>query len=131
MNVLLSIKPKYAEAIFSGTKKYEFRRRIFKQKDLGKIYVYSNSTVKKIVGSFEIEKILTGTPAEIWEKCNLHGGITKEDFFEYFEGSDTAFGIKIKDATAFEPPLDPKSKIENFTAPQSFYYVEPELFEKP
>lgn len=30
MKVLLSIKPKYANAIFAGTKKFEFRRSIFK-----------------------------------------------------------------------------------------------------
>ena len=30
MKILLSIKPEFAEKIFSGSKKYEFRRRIFK-----------------------------------------------------------------------------------------------------
>jgi predicted transcriptional regulator len=30
MKVLLSIKPQFAEMIFSGTKKYEFRRSVFK-----------------------------------------------------------------------------------------------------
>ncbi len=130
MNVLLSIKPKYADAIFSGTKKYEFRRTIFKRKDIEKVYVYSNSTVKKIVGSFEIEDIIKGTPSQIWDKCNKYGGILKEGFFEYFHGSDTAFGIKIKDATAFDPPLDPNSVVENFTPPQSFYYLSSDLFQE-
>ena len=32
MKVLLSIKPEFAEKIFNGTKKYEFRKSIFKNK---------------------------------------------------------------------------------------------------
>jgi len=34
MKILLSIKPEYAEKIFAGTKKYEFRRSIFKNPDV-------------------------------------------------------------------------------------------------
>ena len=38
MNVLLSVKPKYAEKIVEGEKKYEFRRAIFKKQDIEKVY---------------------------------------------------------------------------------------------
>ena len=37
MKVLLSIKPEFAEKIFNGTKKYEFRKSIFKNKDVDKV----------------------------------------------------------------------------------------------
>lgn len=127
MNVLLSINPPYADAILTGVKKYEFRRTIFKRKDIDRIYIYSNSTVKKIVGSFEIEKIFEGTPQEIWEKCNKHGGISKEDFFKYFEGTQKAYGIKIKNVDHFQEPLDPYTTIDNFIPPQSFYYIQSEF----
>ncbi len=123
MDVLLSIKPKYAEAIFSGSKRYEFRRTIFKREDIEKVYIYSNSSVRKIVGSFEIGEILKGTPQEIWETCHKYGGISKKDFFKYFEGSQKAFGIKIKNTCWFSEPIDPSSSLENFTPPQSFYYI--------
>lgn len=124
MNVLLSIKPEYVGAILSRTKKYEFRRTIFKRKDVEKVYLYSNSSVQKIVGSFEIEKILEGTPQTIWKMCNKYGGISKKDFFKYFEGVKKAFGIKIKNVHEFCEPIDPRSVIDNFIFPQSFYYVD-------
>ncbi len=123
MNVLLSIKPIYGEAILSGVKKYEFRRTIFKRNDIERIYIYSNSTVKKIVGEFEIGNVLEGTPQEIWDTCHEYGGISKTDFFRYFEGSKRAFGIKIKNVKRFSEPIDPYSTIDNFTPPQSFYYI--------
>jgi len=124
MNVLLSIRPIYADAILSGVKKYEFRRTIFKRKDIERVYIYSNSVVKKIVGSFEIENVLEGTPQEIWDTCHEYGGISKNDFFRYFEGSKRAFGIKIKNVKRFSRPINPYSAIDNFTPPQSFYYVD-------
>ncbi len=34
VKALLSVKPEYAEKILSGEKIYEFRRRIFKRKDV-------------------------------------------------------------------------------------------------
>jgi len=54
MKVLLSIKPKYAEMILSGEKKYEFRRAIFKKPGISKVVIYASSPVSKVIGEFEI-----------------------------------------------------------------------------
>ena len=83
MNVLLSVKPKYAEKIVEGKKKYEFRRAIFKQQNIEKVYIYSSSPVSKIVGAFEIEKILKDSPEKIWTLCQKYAGISKKEFFDY------------------------------------------------
>lgn len=53
---LLSIKPEFANKIFDGTKKFEFRKSIFKNKDVTTVVVYVSSTIEKIIGEFEIEK---------------------------------------------------------------------------
>jgi len=45
-DVLLSVKPEYAEKILDGKKKYEFRRAIFKRNDIEKIYIYSSSPIR-------------------------------------------------------------------------------------
>jgi predicted transcriptional regulator len=54
MNVLLSVKPKYANEIISGRKKYEFRKSIFKREDIKKMYIYSSSPVKKIIAIWKV-----------------------------------------------------------------------------
>ena len=41
MNVLLSIKPKYANQILNGNKRYEFRKSVFKNRNLDVVYIYS------------------------------------------------------------------------------------------
>ena len=55
MNVLLSVKPKYANEIISGRKKYEFRKLIFKRENIEKVYIYSSSPVKKVIGIVDID----------------------------------------------------------------------------
>ena len=67
-NVLMSIKPSYAEMILNGIKRYEFRKRGFK-KQIDKIFIYSTKPVSKIIGYFTFDKVLKGTPSEIWEIC--------------------------------------------------------------
>ena len=60
MNVLLSVKPKYAEKIVEGKKKYEFRRAIFQKQNIEKVYIYSSSPVSKIVAAFRSEERRVG-----------------------------------------------------------------------
>ena len=66
-SVILSIKPEYAKAIMSGKKRVEFRRKIFKR-PVNKVYVYSSSPVKKIIGFFIIDSIIEDSPLRLWNK---------------------------------------------------------------
>lgn len=55
--ILLSIKPEYANRIFDGSKKYEFRKHL-PQKKIDKIVVYSTDPVQRVIGEVEV------TPAD-------------------------------------------------------------------
>ena len=123
LNVLLSVNPKYAAKIVDGEKKYEFRRRIFKRKDIEQIYIYSTSPVSKITGVITIKEILEGSTEEIWEKCSSYSGITEEEFFCYFEDKEKAFAIEIEDVKVFTEPVDPYTIFDRFSPPQSFCYL--------
>lgn len=122
MSVLLSIKPKYATAIIEGVKRYEFRRVIFRRR-ITSIYIYSTSPVNKIVGLFEVDKIIKEHPQEIWSMCHEYAAISESEFFNYFEGFLTAYAIKIKSVSRFGREIDPYRYIENFRPPRSFCYV--------
>lgn len=123
MNVLLSVKPKYADELKSGRKKYEFRRSIFKRQNIKKVYIYSSSPVSKIIAAFEVGKILKGTPKVIWELCHECAGISKSEFFSYFKNCEIAYAIEVSNVHDFPCPIDPSHFIEGFKPPQSFYYV--------
>ena len=68
MRVLLSIKPEYAEKILSGEKRYEFRRALFKNPEIKKVVIYATSPIKKVIGEFDIECILTLELEDLWRK---------------------------------------------------------------
>ena len=122
MLVILSIKPKYAEAILSGEKKCEFRKPSF-PKDVKTAIIYETAPVKKIVGWFKITKQEIGKPSEIWKKHSKVGGITRNEFYNYYNGSKQAVCLKIGKVERLESPIDPFSMIDDFVIPQSFRYV--------
>jgi type I restriction enzyme S subunit len=122
MNVLLSIKPKYVELIKCGFKKYEFRRRIFRKNGNCRVFIYSTSPVKKIVGTFDVPIIYEGRPSRIWEMFGKHSGLSKPEFFHYFDSSATAFALEIKNFLPFQKPIDPSEHYSGFRPPQSYCY---------
>lgn len=123
MNVLLSIKPKYANQILNGNKRYEFRKSVFNYRDLEMVYIYSSSTIKRIVGAFAIKSIIEKHPVQLWNEWKDFSGIGEEDFFDFFRGKNKGFAIEIGDVEAFDL-INPKDHIRNFVPPQSFCYTD-------
>jgi predicted transcriptional regulator len=126
MRILLSIKPKYANLIIEGVKKYEFRRQIFRKR-IEKAYIYCTRPVKKIIGYFTVEEILSDKPKKIWKLCRDQSGIAYEEFFAYFKNSEIAFAIKIGKVKKLNIPIEIKDL--DVKIPQSFCYVNSD-FEK-
>lgn len=120
--VLLSIKPEFAEKIFNGTKKYEFRKSIFKRPDIHKIIVYVSSPVKKIIGEFLVEDILCDTVESIWNKTHQYAGISKQYYQTYYKNRDKAYAIKIGNVIRYKYSCDLRGYNVS-TAPQSFIYI--------
>lgn len=122
MSVLLSIKPEFVAKIFSNEKQYEFRKVIFKNKQVKDVVIYASSPVSKVVGEFTIDKIIEDTPDKVWKLTKDKAGITKSYFDEYFRDKQIAYAIKINQATQYDKPID----LQNLgikCAPQSFMYL--------
>ncbi|SOD19766.1 hypothetical protein [Pedobacter xixiisoli] len=122
MKVLLSIKPEYAFKIFEGTKKFEFRKVIFKKPNIKTVVVYASSPVQQVIGEFEIDTILSFDPDSIWNLTKKYSGITKDFFDEYFADRDIAHAIKIKNTIKYSEPLSIKDAF-NAVPPQSYMYI--------
>lgn len=121
MKVVLSIKPEFANKIFDGTKRFEFRKSIFKNENVKTILVYSSSPVQKVIGEFQIEKIIKHDLETLWELTKEFSGITKEYFYQYFANKQHGFAIKIKTKKKYQIPKCLKNDY-NLTPPQSFAY---------
>lgn len=122
MKVLLSIKPHFVDKIFDGTKKYEFRRSIFKRAGIKTVIIYASYPIKRIVGEFQIKEIISDEVDKIWERTKEHAGITKDFFEAYYADKKIATVIHIGRITKYK-----KNKLlSDFNvkqAPQSFCYL--------
>ncbi len=122
MKVLLSIKPEFATKIFEGLKKYEYRRVIFKNKNVNKVIVYASSPSKLIIGEFEIEEIIHDELPVLWAKTRSHAGISERIFSEYFADKSKGYAIKVKAPRIYDKPKTLKSLMVS-SPPQSFAYL--------
>jgi predicted transcriptional regulator len=122
MKVLLSIKPEFANKIFVGEKKFEFRKSIFKEKGITKVIVYASSPISMIIGEFEISKIIFDDIPELWKKTEKYAGIDEAYFNSYFFNRDKGYAIRIKNARLYPERLCIKEKFGK-VPPQSFAYV--------
>ena len=122
MKVLLSIKPEYAEKIFKGEKKYEYRRVIFKRKDITSVVVYVTAPVSKIVGEFKINEVLFDDIFNLWEKTKEFGGISEELFHHYFENKEKGYAICVGETEVYESSISLKDEY-GLNPPQSFAYI--------
>lgn len=122
MRVLLSIKPEYVDKIFDGTKKFEFRKSLFKRHNVTVVVIYASSPIKRVVGEFEIEDILSDDVNTLWERTKKYSGITKAFYHSYFQKSKTANAIQIGRLTKYEEAKS-LSDFNIHQAPQSFCYI--------
>jgi len=123
MQVLLSIKPEFADKIFEGSKKYEYRRTIFKDKNIKKVVVYTSFPVQKVIGEFEIEKILDDDLKTLWKHTKEFAGISEEFFFNYFTNKINGYAIQIKKTRKYKKALCLRKDF-NINPPQSFVYLD-------
>ncbi|HVZ81764.1 MAG TPA: ASCH domain-containing protein, partial [bacterium] len=103
--LLLSIKPKYANKIFSGEKTVELRRTKPNLKRGDIVAVYVSSPIMALSGEFEVDEVLEREPEELWSEVGEESGIEKNEFKNYYRGAEIAFGIKFKKVVNFKQPV--------------------------
>lgn len=124
--VLLSVKPKYANLIFLGSKKIEVRKRIPKWGEKDLIFIYASSPVKKILGVSSVAKKEVDTISKLWEKIRMHVAISKEEYNNYFVGHKNGVGIYLENVLSFDRPIgldQLRSAFDGFVVPQSYRYL--------
>jgi predicted transcriptional regulator len=120
--IVISIKPIYANAIFSGQKTVEFRKNGIPT-DIKSIVLYSTQPQQKIVGYFNVLRCEVGHPSLLWKEYGGDGFINAEDFNDYYTGNDIGKCFIIGKAYQFKSPV-PLKKCKSFsTPPQSFSYL--------
>ena len=119
---LLSIRPKFAEAIIRGEKKFEFRRNMF-AKRVDVVLVYATVPIRKVVAEFDVRSVINESLPILWQLTHRQAGINREYFFNYFQGKEYGFAIEIGNVRPYEFPFCPIKELGIYP-PQSFVYLE-------
>lgn len=125
--VLLSLRPRFADAILANNKTIELRRTRPNVADGATLVLYSTSPVRAVVGRARLACIDEAPPHELWPRVADRSGVSRSEYDAYFENAATAFALHLEQASALATPV-PLSELrdEHGLAPaQSFRYLEP------
>ena len=126
--LVLSIKPEFAAKIFKGAKRTEFRRVRPRLTSGDIVLVYVSAPTMALWGAFTVDRVLEGSPNDLWHRLNQGAGIPRARFDQYFDGRDIGYAIGIDHARKFKRPLSLKSLkriIPDFSPPQCYRYLNP------
>lgn len=119
---LMAIHPEFAEAILSGSKTVEFRKRKLAP-DISKVFIYATAPTCSIVGWFTIQEIAEGAPLDIWRQFRGRGVIRYRPFRKYYAGCRSAVAIVIATAERLPMPLNLQDLSPRPPVPQSYVYL--------
>lgn len=123
--IILSIQPKFAQQIFSGEKKYEFRKPPLPD-ELSYVVLVENGT-RRILGGFRVGDLHEEKVEDLWR--DFGKPISEYNRFKrYYEGWETGVAIEVQQPDEFEEPI-PLEEIthqdDGLQVPNQFSYVYP------
>lgn len=122
-DILISLAPRHAKNIFSGLKKVELRRKAMHITSGTKAWIYVTLPVGAIVGHVEINAIHALSPPVLWRRFGSVSGLSKSEFFSYFDGVLKGTALELGKTTELSNRLSLKELrliSENFQPPQFF-----------
>ena len=125
--VVLSLKPRFAEAILAGVKTVELRRTEPKIVVPTRALLYAASPVRALLGTCIITSVRSTDLAALWWEYGSDAALSHEEFLRYFEGVDVGTALALTEPRRFSrrvPLQDMRAKPKSFRPPQSFAYVD-------
>ena len=125
--VVLSLKPRFAEAILMGVKTVELRRTEPKIVVPTRALLYAASPVRALLGTCIITSVQPLDLAALWREHGPGSALLYHEFQQYFEGVDVGTALTLTQPQPFNrqiPLQDLRARPKGFRPPQSFAYVD-------
>lgn len=125
--VVLSLKPRFAEAILAGDKTVELRRTAPKIDVPTRALLYATTPVRALLGTCIVTAVQSADLVVLWSEHGSRCALTYSEFQHYFEGLEvgTALTLAQPQSLSSRVPLqDLRAKPRGFRPPQSFAYVD-------
>lgn len=126
LTALISLYPRYADALLSGEKCVELRRRRPRFPSGTKLWFYSKMPVARVVGAGTVKHVQTDDLDAIWERYSHCAALSRSDFDDYLSGSSFCSVISFADVSAATSPLslaELRVDVPEFHPPQFFRWI--------
>lgn len=132
-DIVISVQQKFVERIAAGKKAAELRRRAPRIQPDCRVWIYTKAPEAVISICVTVDRIVTGTPQNIWRSHRSDLGVSLDEFEDYFGETETGCAIFFKQVKDVSPGValsEIRSKSKGFHPPQFFKRLEegsPEL----
>jgi predicted transcriptional regulator len=121
-DIVISIKPKFVARILAGEKAAELRRRAPRIQPGCKVWIYTKAPEATITVCVTVDRIVTGSPVEIWEAHEMALGVSRDEFECYFADTESACAILFSRVQEIRPVSlsEIRAESKHFQPPQFF-----------
>jgi predicted transcriptional regulator len=125
--LLMSVRPRFAEAILDGTKTVELRRTRVAAAEGTRIVLYATAPTMAIVGLVTLEDRDTNHPSIIWRRYRRHLALARHEFDLYLVGAPLATALTLSSPQRLQQPQELAHLRHEaaFKPPQSYRYIAP------
>lgn len=122
-HIVISLSRRHADNIFSGRKQVELRRRPMNVAPGTTVWVYVKLPVGSIVGRARVGAIHASSPTTLWRRFGAVSGLSRKEFFDYFEGVAAGVALVLENAQRLRSALSLKAlrKLANGFQPPQFF----------
>lgn len=128
-HILMSLAPRHAENIFSGRKQVELRRRTMHIAPGTTVWIYVKVPVGSIIGRVMIRGVHASSPAALWRRFGSVSGLSRSEFFDYFNGVAAGVALVLENAERLHRSLSLdalRDLADGFQPPQFFARLDAE-----
>jgi predicted transcriptional regulator len=125
--LVLSLRPRFADAILDGRKTAELRRQRVGAPPGTRIILYSSTPVMAVVGTARIGSVHVLTPGYAWRRFRDRLELTRAEFDLYLDGCARACVLSLEHVQQLDSPLPlgQLHEVTRFRPPQSYRYLTP------
>jgi predicted transcriptional regulator len=130
--LVLSLHPRFADSILTGSKTVELRRQRVATPAGTPVILYASSPVMAVVGTALVADVHIAEPDEVWRQFHRDLGLSREEFVRYTQGVVHASALRLTavDSLALPVPLAHLRASQPFNPPQSYYYLNADTLQR-
>lgn len=123
--LVLSLKPRFAEAILGGQKTVELRRVMPRITIPTLALLYAASPERSLVGTCIVRSVARLPTRELWQLHGAKTALSRPEFHAYLAGRDEGVALFLERPIRLPAPipLHALRRAGNFRPPQSLAYV--------